>query len=121
MKRVIKASEGEVIFEDPWFSFQRVSGIGMNDTPYKDLRVKSKGLADKHVVEIRLSRPTSTPAFDGTPGEYTYRTAYIAHGMRGVSDSLEDTEEYIEVLEDAVAFARKVIRWLRTHNEGATQ
>lgn len=116
MKRVIKASTyGDVIFEDENFVFQSDSGVGMNSTPWEGLVVESKGLAYKHVVDIRL---TSTYAdFNGEPVVYKYRDVYVAHGMRTTSDSLDETLECAKVLEDAVDFAHRVIDWIRSNPE----
>lgn len=112
MKRWIKAASGNVLFEDPYFSLIEDGGIGINDTPWEGLRVISKGSAKKHVVEIRL-KTKGSPDFNGEPVTYQYSDVEVAHGMRSTSDTLEDTEEYIEVLEDAVAFARKVKKYLQ--------
>lgn len=117
MKRMIRANarSHDVIFEDEYFEFIRTQGIGIDNTPWTGLAVLSKGLADKHVVEIRLNRK-GFPDMDGNPVEYKYTNSYIAHGMRSSSDTLEETEEYIDVLEDAVDFARKIDSWL--YNNG---
>lgn len=112
MKRFIKSSERDVIFSSEYFDFIRTEGIGMNDTPWSGLAVISKGLAKKHVVEIRLNTIGGFPRFDGEPVVYKYRDCEIAHGMRSVKDTLEDTEEYIDVLEAALDFARDINDWL---------
>ena len=113
MKLYIRSASKAPIFEDDWFSFYEESGIGVNNTPWRGLRVKSKGAAEKHVVEIRLNSKRSMP-FNGEPVDYKYTGAYISHGMRGVSDTIEDTREYIEVLADAVDFAGMIDDWLKT-------
>lgn len=111
MKRVIRATN-DIIFEDPYFALRKRYGVGMNDTPYEALEVISKAIPEKYVVEIRLE--SYHPAFEGEPVKYEYRKdpATVAHGMAMRQETLEDTEEYIEVLEDAVAFARKVNNWI---------
>lgn len=113
MKRLIRAASGNVLFEDPYFSLVEDSGIGINNTPWEGLKVISKGLAKKHVVEIRLHTKGS-PGFNGEPVTYQYSDVEIAHGMRSTSDTLEDTEEYIEVLEDAVDFAKRIKKFIET-------
>ena len=44
----------EVIREFENFTLEHITGVGNNDTPYEQLNVRSKGLAEKHVVEVRL-------------------------------------------------------------------
>ena len=112
MKRVvIRASSNDVIFEDDMFTFRKESGIGMSNTPWEGLRVDSKGLAEKHVVEIRLNTKGWND-FNGEPVKYQYKDCYIAHGMRSRSDTLDETAEYIDVLEDALVFAERVNDWI---------
>lgn len=111
MKRLVRAASGKVLFSDPYFSLVEDSGIGINNTPWEGLYVISKGPAEKHVVEIRL-KTKGFPDFNGEPVTYQYSDVEVAHGMRSTSDTLEDTEEYIEVLEDAVAFAKKIKKYL---------
>lgn len=117
MKRVIKASSQLIIFEDENFVFAKVLGVGRNDTPYEGLEIitKKNSLAYKHVVEVRLNLSNS-PRFEGSPVKCTYSDAYVVHGTRGTMDTLEETAEYIDVLEDALDFANRVNAWL--WNEG---
>ena len=117
MKRVIRAAKtGDSIMKSETGMFELVSieGIGMHDTPWKGLEVRSYGPAEKHVVEIRLTH-SDTPAFDGEPVKYIYDGAEVAHGMRGRSDTLRDTKEYIEVLTEALHFAEDIEEWLRDY------
>lgn len=114
MKRFIRAAASDdIIFEDSMFIFKSDSGIGMNDTPWDGLAVVTKrdSLASKHVVEIRLITK-GWHDFNGEPVHYTYSGCNVSHGMRGTVDTLEDTAEYIEVLEDALEFAYRVDDWL---------
>ena len=116
MKKIIRASKtADTIFEDKYFALVSQSGVGINNTPYTNLEVKSKDLASKHVVEIRLNT-TQWEDFTGEPVRYTYKDCYIAHGMRSVTDTLDETAEYIEVLEDALNFADKVNAYLPQWN-----
>lgn len=117
MKRWIKASSNDgVIFEDEMFSFVRESGVGREDTPWTGLAVISKGLAKKHVVEIRLNTK-GWKEFNGPdePVNYEYKDCEVAHGMRAKADTLDETAEYIEVLEDALDFAYRVNEWLQNN------
>lgn len=117
MKKLIKAnSSSDAIFEDEFFIFKRDSGVGMHDTPWSGLEVESRGLAKKHAVEIRLNH-SGRYAWDGNPLEFKYDSCYVAHGMRASMDTLDETREYIEVLEDALDFAERVNEWLY-HNQG---
>ena len=106
-----------VIFEDENFIFGQESGIGREDTPWTGLRVRTKegSPAYKHVIEIRLN-DKGWHDFNGEPVNYSYSDCYVAHGVRGTSDTLDDTKEYIETLSDAVDFAERVNDWL-FHNQ----
>ena len=95
---------------DGMFELVKVEGVGMNNTPYTALQVRSSGLAEKHVVEIRLQ--SSWGKFEGEPFTYSYYGVEVAHGMRSVIDSLKDTQEYIDVLESALSFAYEVEDYL---------
>lgn len=119
MKRMIRASKSDrkVIFEDKLFSFVVDEGIGVNNTPWRGLKVVSKGLAKKHIVEIRLNLSNS-PDFDGEPVFYTYSDCYISYGLRMQSDTLEETADFINVLEDAIDFANHINRWLISYRGG---
>lgn len=97
------------------FILYRVEGVGRNDTPYSDLEVVSEGLADKHVIEIRLE--STMPRFEGKPVQYKYYGSYISHGMRMNSDTLAETEEYIKVLQEAVDFAHQVNQYIDQNDE----
>lgn len=118
MKRFVKASQSnEVIFEDEFFAFIKISGVGRNNTFWRGLTVKSKGLAEKHVIEVRLSAISDfSKPFDGTPVIYDYNDVYVSQGMRSVTNTLDETEEVIEVLQDAVDFSYKVIDWMRDND-----
>lgn len=93
------------------FELVIVDGIGVENTPYTMLEVLTEGLARKHVVEIRLN--SSWEDFIGAPVKYSYSGSYVAHGMRGTMDTLDDTLEYIEVLKQAVRFAKQVNRYIK--------
>lgn len=113
MKRVLRASTNNVIFEDEYFELRKDSGVGMNDTKWEGLKVVSKGAAVDYVVQIRLASKNAD--FDGTPVKYEYfdSPATVVHGMSLRNETLEDTEEYISILEDAVDFAYRVNDWIR--------
>lgn len=112
MKKYVKASKaGQVIFEDEYFEFMEVSGVGVQQTPWTGLKIRSKELALKHVVEIRLIKK-GNPRYDGTPVYLEYSGCHIAHGMRSSIDTLDDTKEYVMVLEDAIDFAERVNDYL---------
>ena len=97
------------------FSLRSYESIGVKDTPYTALECISHDLAYKHVVEIRLNSIFQN--YDGTPIHHKYRDCYVSHGIRSSKDTLEDTEDYIAVLEEAVDFARKINCYLRTNKE----
>ena len=91
---------------DGMFELIKVEGVGMSNTPYTALKVESSGLAEKHVVEIRLQ--STWQDFTGDPVKYSYYGVEVAHGMRSVADTLKETQEYIGVLQSALSFAYKV-------------
>ena len=91
------------------FILYYVQGIGINDTPYEELQVKSVGLADKHVVEIDLH--SGVFAFNGKPIKYTYNKVTVKHGFRCTPDTLAETQEYINVLKEALDVAFEVQKY----------
>ena len=122
MKRVINTSISpyEVIAEsvDGMFTLVRRNDIGINDTPWEGMEVLNNGLAKKHVVDVVL-RSKNSPDFDGQPVRYEYEDAYVSHGMRGAIDTLEETNEYIEVLESALNFAEETNEYITQWNNNA--
>jgi hypothetical protein len=80
------------------------------DTTYQTLVVKTDGLAKKHVVEVRLDW-----VFFKLEGRerQLYDNVYVSHGMRGQTDTLTDTQEYIEVLQQALEFAKRTEQYCR--------
>ena len=119
MKRLIKAAtENEVILSSTYFDLVQRHGVGMQNTPYTSLEVISNGEAYKHVVSIRLE--SKWEDFNGEEVHYTYypERTNISHGMRSSSDTLAETQEYIDVLESALEFVdTKLIPWFRKHPE----
>lgn len=107
--------EHEIIFSTDNFVLLSNEGIGANDTPYKELRVVSRGIAEKHVVEVRLD--STNEKIQGDSIQFKYFGAYVSHGMRMRQDSLSETREYIQVLEEAVSFAEKINSWLNSNEE----
>ena len=103
----------EVIFSEDDFTLCKEYGIGMSDTPWEGLIVKSSDAAEKHVVEVRLCI-VGNPPYDGTPVKHRYdpERTKISHGMRMITDTFADTEEYIKVLEAALAFAKRVNQYI---------
>lgn len=123
MKRVIKAgidtnySKEEIMKSaDGEYVLIKEQGVGRDNTPYKALRVQSKGSADKHVVEVRL-KLGNFPNFEGDPVLYKYSGVYVSHGMRSQMDTLEETEEYIQCLQSALEFAKQVEEYLPEWND----
>lgn len=103
----------ETIFTEGDFTLCKESSIGRENTPWEGLIVKSSDAAKKHVVEVRLFSAGYYP-FDGTPVKYKYdpEETEVSHGMRSRRDSFADTEEYIEVLKNALAFAKRVNQYI---------
>lgn len=109
MKRMITAGTSAPLMRssDGLFELREESGIGTKNTPWTGLYVKSFGAAEKHVVEIRLERK-GWQDYNGEPVRQKYRGVSVSHGMRSVSDTLDDTAEYIDVLESALDFAYEI-------------
>ena len=106
----------EIIFTDGDFTLVKESGTGMNNTPYEQLSIISDGLAYKHAIEIRVMSD-GIHRFEGEPVHYKYADVYVAHGMRSARDTFSDTEEYIECLKNALAFAKRVYRFIHESDE----
>ena len=114
----------EIIFSEGDYALERHWGMGMQDIPWDGLEVKSKGAADKHVISVRLNTANSMHLEEDDEGNilpfrYIYEVdgAYVNHGMRMCSDSLKETEEYIDALKAAVEFAKRINAWLAQHPE----
>ena len=86
------------------------NGVGANDTPYEELVVKSIGLAEKHVVEVRLDY-RGMHEYNGEPIKFVYNNIEVSHGMRMKKDTLLDTKEYIDVLKEALDVAFEVQKY----------
>ena len=70
MKRILRssitaASSSDAILTSATglFSLFENSGVGINNTPWTRYEVSSSGLADKHVVEVRIDQ-IAQGAFD---------------------------------------------------------
>ena len=100
-----------VVISSEFFDLVKVSGVGMNNTPWSGLRVNSKGKAEEHVVEIRLDSKDFY-RFTGEPVRYEYRGAYVSYGLTGSVQSDEQIREFINVLEEALKFKAKVLDYI---------
>lgn len=118
MKRYVKASSSSTILTSQNGNFELVqrSGVGRNKTPWTSYEVKSKGLAEKHVVEIRIQNKDAN--YNGEPVELEPYYVYIAHGMRSTIDTGSDIKELISVLEEALDFKADVNTYFATNIPG---
>ncbi len=114
MKRYIRnfeniTAEQDVVMrsDDGLFEVVKRQGVGVNNTPWTGYEVKSLGDADEHVVKIRL-HSSGWPKFEGDPIEIHYNDVEVAHGMRSKGDTLEDTARFIEIMQSALDFAKKI-------------
>lgn len=114
MKRIVRssitaASSNDAILTSATglFSLFENNGVGINNTPWTGYRVSCSGLADKHVVEVKLDQ-IAQGDFDGNPVTYLPRFCYVGHGMRSPIDTGADTEEYIKVLQEALDFKKEI-------------
>ncbi len=116
MKRYVKSStkiqaaSGDVVMKsnDGLFEVVKTSGVGYKDTPWEGLEVRSLGDAEEYVVEIRLMSSYEDFTGPDKPVKYKYYGVEVAHGMRSRRESLDETARYIEVLQSALKFARKI-------------
>lgn len=69
-------------------------------------KIKSNELAEKYVVDIRFDYK-SINDFD-----YDYTKLNIFHGMRNTIESIAETKEYIDVLQEAVDFTYQVCKYI---------
>lgn len=104
-----------IIFQNEHFQFIEYSGTGINDTEYQALKVMSTGKAEEYVVEVRLNFQWLD--FNGGFEKYKYYDAVVAYGFGSKSLSLKETEEFIEVLQNGISFARSINRWLDENPE----
>ena len=113
MKRIIKASTNSPLLTSKYFDLVETHGRSVYGYEWEGLKVISKGAAEKHVVEIRLdSSNYMGKDIEGDVFTYEYDNANIAHGMRSSVDTLEETEEYIKVLQEAVDFVHRILKFL---------
>ena len=82
------------------FELYEIESTGINNTPFHTLEVRSTGTALKHVIEIRLNRVNVD--YNGEPVKHRFYNIYVSHGMRGETDTLAETKEYIDALTAAV-------------------
>ena len=102
MEKVIKTfGDFSLIYEE----FENI-----NKEKCQALSVKSTGTAKKHVIEIRLNGSTY-PFHGGEVKKYLYSRCYVAHGMRGESDTLAETKEYIDALTAALDAAFEIQKY----------
>lgn len=82
---------------------------------YRGKKVISIGKAEEYVVEIRLNFQWLD--FNGGFEKYKYYDAVVVYGFGSKSLSLKETEEFIEVLQNGIAFARSINKWLDENPE----
>ena len=80
--------------------------VGINNTPWSGYQVVRTGDADRFVVDIDLV--VASQDFVGQPVQIHYYDVRVRHGMSYRTEDLNDTERYIEILHEAVDFARKI-------------
>lgn len=112
MKRYVKCSVDTKLLtsNDGYFELVRISSVGVNNTPFTRLYVNSSGLAEDYVIEIRLD--PKYHEFNGEEFEYLYNDVSVAHGMSMKHETLENTAEYISVLQSALDFAYEIKDYL---------
>ena len=101
-----------ILLQDKNYEFGIESGVGVRNTPWKGLVVRTKdgSNADKYVIDIRLNHDMQD--FNGTP--VVYNTRSIEVNFHGYSNREGQTvTEYIQTLNEAVAFAEKVQVYIR--------
>lgn len=92
------------------FELWEIKSTGVNNTPYHTIEVRNTGTAKKHVIEIRLNR--TNVSYNGEPVKHTFYNVYIAQGMRGETNTLEETKECADALYKAIEAAFDIKKYL---------
>ena len=87
-----------------------------NGVEVSNIEVKSKGNAEKHVIEIRLNGSLYLDEPNAKKGKYKYSSVYVSHGMRCKTDTLTETKEYIDALTDALNVAFEIEKYCVFNN-----
>lgn len=100
----------KTIFETDSFNFCKVSGIGVNNTPYETYEVKTKRSSkmDDYCIEVRIHF-THVP-FNGTPVVREAENITINYGLPGKTVSVTGM---CELLQEAIIFAERVSDFLK--------
>ena len=106
----------ELIFSQGDIFLVKEFGIGINIILWVRLLIISDGNANKHVVEVRLNFENDAK-FNGEPVHYKYNSVSIIHGMRMTTDTLAETQEYIDCLIEALDFAKRVENFINSNEE----
>lgn len=93
------------------FTLYKEEFTNINEVKCEDLIVISAGKAEKHVIEIRLNGSLYLDPNDKTRGKYKFSSVYVSHGMRGKSDTLTETKEYIDALTAALDAAFEIQKY----------
>lgn len=108
MRTLIKEFENFELYHEEY--------TNINGVEVESIDVKSKNKAEKHVIEIRLNGSLFLNVPNGTKGKYKYTSVYVSHGMRGKSDTLAETKEYIDTLTDALNVAFEIEKYCVFNN-----
>ena len=94
---------GLISSSNGFFTLYKDKGVGMNNTPWEGLEVRSSGLAYKYAVEIVLDQ--AFEKFEGKKIKFKYDSAHINYGLTGENDgSIKRIKEFISVLQEAIEF-----------------
>lgn len=109
----LRESTDNVILSNDLFELVSESGTTVLDVPWQGLDVRSKGLAKKCVVEIRLDsnwfRAEKEAEQNGTDITVKYYGAKVGWGM---SSMPIDVDDMIYCLQEAKKFAERIEREL---------
>lgn len=108
MVKKLRLAESDMGYKTDLFELYPVSGVNVDDVPFEEWRIKSKGLAEKCVVEVRLVSNyfRDIKNYDGVnPVKITYHDATVNWGM---STKPIDVDDMIYCLEEAKKFAERV-------------
>lgn len=98
-----------IIFEDKNFEFGIESGVGVRETPWKSFAVKSKRYSNAEKYAVRVYLEQSYEEFRGTPVEFEVMEIGVNfHGCSSIDVQTQTVSEYIQTLNEAVAFAERV-------------
>ena len=113
MVRKLKLKESnnsEVVLSSDLFDVVEVEGTDINNKPYNELRIESKGLANRCAVEVTLDSDWFSKYHEQE--DVTFVKYYGAKVGWGMSSKPVNVDDMIYCLEEAKKFADRLNQWL---------